>query len=81
MCAIVYGSYQMQDYDGKVYNEANAKRHTMPSTFIQSFNEYISARKWQERSQRQIPQVCLRLMTQHRALFCCSYGQRNVKPD
>ena len=45
--------YQMQDYDGKVYNEANAKRHTLPSTFIQSFNEYISARKWQERSQRQ----------------------------
>ena len=46
--------YHLQDFDGDMINEATSKQHTLPSSFIQSYSEYINARKWQERAQRQV---------------------------
>ena len=63
--------YQMQDFDGESFNEATSKQHTLPSSFIQSYSEYINARKWQERSHHRPVHVPVSSLRNNRGVIIC----------
>lgn len=39
----------MQDFDGAAFDEANAKRDTLPPSFLSSYTEYLKTQRYSDR--------------------------------